>query len=71
MENARLSYGGSTKSGTAHYYVTSAGFDSGNDVQIQVNGIQYARQMRGLNMVVIDNATGEVLDSVVFDTCGL
>ncbi len=46
------------------------GFYPGGGVRISVNGVDYAAHGRGVNIVVIDQFSGNVLNSVVFDTCG-
>ena len=46
--------------------VTSAGMEAGNYSSILVNGNEYSKQGRGLNIVVLKD--GEVIDSVNFDT---
>ncbi len=50
------------------YYVKSAGLHSGNMSSIVVNGVQYSKNRRGFNVVVYDNATGRVVDSINWDT---
>lgn len=34
-----------------------------------INGMEYAQNQRGLNIVIYDNKTKKVIDSVCFDTC--
>ena len=46
--------------------VTSAGLEAGNYSSIQINGKEYSKQSRGLNIVVFRD--GSVIDSVNFDT---
>ena len=46
--------------------VLSSGFDSSASSSIVINDVEYSKQRRGLNIVVIDN--NEVIDSVNFDT---
>lgn len=48
--------------------VVSAGWWSRSFASIEIGGEEFARNMRGLNFVVLDRATGNVLDSVCFDT---
>ncbi len=48
--------------------IMSAGYLCGNRASICVNGIEYAANGRGINIVLVDTKTGGVLDSVVFDT---
>jgi len=40
----------------------------GNYCSIRIDGVEYAKNRRGLNIVVYDNRAGEVVDSVAFDT---
>ncbi|MBQ8170530.1 MAG: polysaccharide pyruvyl transferase family protein [Oscillospiraceae bacterium] len=46
----------------------SSAYNNGNIGSIMINGKEYAVQSRGLNIVVMDAATGVKLDSVCFDT---
>ena len=62
-----LTQSGVLQSGAA-YTVESAGYDSGRAVSIQVDGIEYAKSHRGINIVIYDNEKGCVIDSSVFDT---
>lgn len=41
-----------------------------DDACIQINGVEYSQNSRGLNIVVYDKKQGKVVDSVAFDTCG-
>ena len=50
------------------YSMVSAGFDFGNTSSIKLNGIEYSKNRRGLNIVVYNNQTHLVEDSVCFDT---
>jgi hypothetical protein len=52
----------------ANYSLYSAGLPSGDRASITIDGIEYAVNLRGLNIVVYDNATKRVVDSVAFDT---
>ena len=49
----------SIESSTLHY---------GNSSNIIIDGIDYAVKYRGINIVVVDNLTGKIIDSVAFDT---
>ncbi len=64
----RLEYGGSIRGGRTSYRIVSAGMKSGNTSSIQIDGEEYGKNRRGLNIVVYNNETMEVLDSVCFDT---
>lgn len=50
--------------------ITSSGkiYNKGNMASIKINGYEYARNSCGLNMVVIDNTSGKVVDRVTFNT---
>ena len=54
---------------TDHYQIRvgSAGWNVGTYCMLSVNGKNYAQGGRGLNFVICDNATGQVIDSVSFD----
>ena len=55
--------------GDTTYAVLSAGNTAGSESSIVLNGIEYDRDGRGLNIVVYDRQTGTCIDSVCFDTC--
>lgn len=63
---ARLTHEGMI--GEVPYSITSAGFQVGNYSSIIIDGIEYSKNGRGLNIVVYDNEACSVIDSVVFDT---
>lgn len=48
--------------------LTSSGYDAISLSSIRINGVEYSRNGRGLNVVVFNLRTGQVEDSVVFDT---
>lgn len=48
--------------------VKSQSFKSGNTASICINGIDYAINKRGFNVVLLDLIRGRVIDSVAFDT---
>ncbi len=50
------------------YYLKSGGYHYDNACSIMINGSEYARNGRGLNIVVYDHVNNTVVDSVVFDT---
>ncbi len=68
------SYGDDAQSCTYHPYenceinLVSKGYDIGNTSSIQINGKEYSKNSRGLNIVVYDKETNEVISSNVFDT---
>lgn len=43
-------------------------FQYGNQASIQIDGVEYAVNKRGINIVVYSNKTHEVIDAVAFDT---
>lgn len=48
--------------------ISSSGWLSGAEASILIDGISYALNGGGMNIVVIDNETGIVIDTVCFDT---
>ncbi len=63
-----ISASGTLESGTP-YSVKSQGWNAGNSVSsIVINGKELSKNLRGLNIVVYDEAAGVVVDSVCFDT---
>lgn len=50
------------------FTIYSAGYLAGNQACIIINGVNYSISKRGINIVVYDNQTHKVIDSVVFDT---
>ena len=46
----------------------SAGWLNGQEASITIDGVQYANNTQGLNIVVYDHEEGLVIDSVTFDT---
>lgn len=50
------------------YHIISAGALAGSYSSIVINGIDYSVNKRGLNVVVLDNETMKVRDSICFDT---
>ena len=57
-----------TLSRECSYYLKSGGYNYDNTCSIMINGTEYARNGRGLNIVVFDHVNNTVVDSVVFDT---
>lgn len=54
---------GTLKSGFTRYKITSGG---DNSCSIEIDGTEYAQGDSGLNIVVYDNTTRNVIDSVSF-----
>ena len=63
-----LSAQGSFRNGRCTYKISSAGYDVGNNCSIVINNVEYAKNKRGLNIVVYDTIYRKVVDSVSFDT---
>ena len=54
--------------GEAQYSVASAGFDFGAYSSIAIDGVDYSKNLRGMNIVVYDNEQDAVISAVAFDT---
>ena len=50
------------------YYLKSGGRHYDNACSIMINGVEYAQNGRGINIVIFDHVNSTVVDSVVFDT---
>lgn len=46
----------------------SSGWHGASTAQIYINGVDYACNTRGINFVILDKRTGQIIDSVCFDT---
>ena len=68
-ENKELEVNGSTTGWNINYVVSSGGYDSGNVSSITIDGKQYSKNHRGLNIVVYDDEREIIIDKVAFDTC--
>lgn len=64
--NHELKYEGELKDGTK-YEIISGALKYGNTCSIMIGGEEYAKNRRGYNFVVVDDLTGKVIDSRVFD----
>lgn len=62
-----LTYAGTTSAGVT-VNIKSAGWYSGAAAEIILNGTQYAANCRGINLVVYDHESQQVIDSMFFDT---
>ena len=51
------------------YTITSGGYAFGNTGSILIDGVEKAKNTRGLNIVVYDYEKDELVDTVAFDTC--
>lgn len=61
---------GSIRKRKTFYTVTGSGYFTGASGSINIDGIEYCRNQRGLNFVIYDNDLMKVVDQVAFDTCG-
>ncbi len=68
MGQEALQENGTLNQGKDSYYILSSGYNAGPGCEIQINGVEYAQNSRGINIVVYDNEHGRVVDSVCFDT---
>lgn len=59
---------GTLPDGKTEYEVLSAGFKAGNKSSIRIHDREYSVGKRGLNIVVYDNVSHKVIDSICFDT---
>lgn len=50
------------------YKIVSRSYNRGDIAAIQIDGVEYAENKRGLNIVLIDKNLNAVIDSVSFDT---
>ncbi len=50
------------------YTIVSGGYTVGNTSSIVLNGTEYSKNTRGMNMVIADSETGTVMASIAFDT---
>ena len=48
-------------------HLSSAGNKAGKNSSIVINGVDYSKNVRGINIVVIEE--GSVSESIAFDTC--
>jgi len=64
--NRKIIHSANLKNGT-NYCLVSSGFVCGPESKIEISGVNYSMNGRGLNIVVWDNVSGLILDSVVFD----
>ena len=57
-----------TLSTGSEYRIRSAGYEAGNLCEIWIDGVDYSPHGRGMNLVVVDSATGMIRQSYHFDT---
>lgn len=65
---AMLTDRGTFRKGRTYYEVCSAGHRCGLMCSIRIGGVEYAKNLCGLNIVVYDRALNKIVDSVCFDT---
>lgn len=65
-KDERIAYNGTLYSNTIK--AVSRAYTNGNASATIINGVEYSENKRGINIVVIDKVSGEVIDSVCFDT---
>lgn len=58
---------GTVRDGRVKYEIVSAGNGCGNISSIKIDGNEYSKNGRGLNIVVYNNETKKIVDSVCFD----
>ncbi len=65
-----LEESGTIDNGAATYSIISGGMENGNISSIVIDGKEYSKNCRGLNIVVYNNEKDKVVDTVAFDTYG-
>lgn len=68
ISSGQLEHCGTIRDGVVRFELKSAGAECGNVSSIQIDGVEYSKNQRGLNIVVYDNLLKRTLDSVAFDT---
>ena len=63
----KLVYCGSTRNQLTDYKMVSMGYKSGIECSIKINNVEYAKNIYGINIVVYNNETMKVIDSVGFN----
>lgn len=69
LDYIKLEYTGKIRDGRDDVSVISAGWGCGDISSVKINGNEYSKNGRGLNIVVYNNETRRIIDSVCFDTC--
>ena len=69
LSKTKIELSGLLRHDRSSFSIMSAGFSCGNDCSIKIDGREYAKKKRGLNIVVYDALYHRVVDSVCFDTC--
>lgn len=65
VSNGKIDH--TVRTGEYKIRLKSAGWLAGEESSIYVDGIQLGRQSHGLNIVVVDNETNAIIDSVCFN----
>lgn len=66
--NQKIIYEGKFLKTGYEYQVLSSGYYAKSQASVVINNMEYAMNMRGINIIVYDDYVGEVIDSVYFDT---
>lgn len=61
-----LTMEGTMRDGKTAFSIVSGGKENGNRASILIDGVDYAKNHRGLNIVVFDTARQKVIDAVLF-----
>lgn len=64
----KIQYSASIRNALVPFDIESAGFTCGNTSSIKLNGREYSKNYRGLNIVVYNYETLKIVDTVCFDT---
>lgn len=68
ISDIKLEAGGTVMDADISYSVVSAGYDCGCVSSIIIDGKEYSINSRGINIVIYNNETNQVVDTVCFDT---
>jgi|UniRef100_UPI003FEF00A1 hypothetical protein len=68
VDDEQLKVSGVFRDGRSTYEISSGGYDSGSGCSIKIDQVEYAKNKRGLNIVVYNLLTQTVIDSICFDT---
>lgn len=64
----KLEHCGTIRNGATTYEISSAGGEYGNESSIIIDGAEWSKNKKGLNIVVYDNLLRDIVDSVAFNT---
>jgi hypothetical protein len=56
--------------GRINYSVFSAGMNAGNESSLKIDGVEYSKKQRGLNILVYDLSLKKISDIISYDTWG-